>query len=104
MARDILREYGPDSPANQKARAGKGGIMEFRDVMDYAPPQGPTSIGDCGPGLHENNFGNCGSQQRSSTNTHESGSPGLHGKNYKAGNRGQGMNTNPGGMSRTVKG
>lgn len=103
MARDILSEYGPDSPANQKPRATKGGVMEFRDVMGYAPPYGPTNIGDRGPGLHGENFGCCGTQGPYSTPTAESGSPGLKGSNYGSGNGGYGMETKRGGRSNTVK-
>lgn len=63
--RDILSEYGPDSPSNQKPRAGSGGVTEARDVHRYAPPVGPTSIGDPkSPGLHGDNCGNCGTQRK----------------------------------------
>jgi hypothetical protein len=98
MPRDILNEYGPNSPSNQRPRASSGGITQARDVMNYQPPQGPTSIGDRGPGLHENNFGNCGTQQRSNTSTRESGSPGLHGITHPHGE--DDMRTGPGGKSR----
>ncbi len=65
MPRDILSEYGPDSPANQKARASSGGQMPVRDVHNYQPPMGPSNIGDPkSPGLHGDNCGNCGTQQK----------------------------------------
>ena len=65
MARDILGEYGPESPSNQKARATKGGVTEARDVMNYQPPVGPKGISDSKtPGLHGNNCGPNGTQGR----------------------------------------
>ena len=83
MARDILSEYGPESPLNQRPRARSGGIMPVRDVRNYCPPQGPTNINDPrGPGLHGQNCGNTNRPVCSS----EGGSPGLHGDN--SGNRG----------------
>jgi hypothetical protein len=90
---------------NQKPRATKGGMTmaDKRDVMNYAPPFGPTSIGDRGPGLHENNFGNCGTQQRANTDTYECGEPGLRGSRYSGGNGGYGMETKTGSQSNTVK-
>lgn len=88
MSRDILGEYGPESPSNQKPRATNGGQMQPRDVMNYQPPRGPKSIGDHGPGLHGDNYGNCGTQtggRRAET----SGSPGIGGANKGHGtNRG----------------
>ena len=85
MARDILSEYGPESPMNQKSRARVGGIMSDRDVMGYCPPQGPTNINDPkGPGLHGHNCGNTNQPRDRST----SGSVGLHGDNQgKAGSQ-----------------
>lgn len=63
MARDILSEYGPDSPMNQKPRATNGGQMPVRDVRNYQPPVGPSNINDSkSPGLHGTNLGNCGTQ------------------------------------------
>lgn len=88
MARDILSEYGPESPMNQRPRATSGGVTQARDVMNYQPPAGPKTLGDRGPGLHADNYGNCGTQtggRRAET----SGSPGNHGSNKGYGtNRG----------------
>ena len=61
MARDILSEYGPDSPADQKPRASNGGDMPCKD-LPYDPPKGPTSHMQQSPGLHGTNHGNCGTQ------------------------------------------
>jgi hypothetical protein len=53
--RDILSEYGKDSGADEKPRAGSGGVKSARDVMNYKPPVGPTSIDNPkSPGLHGN--------------------------------------------------
>ena len=58
MARDILSEYGNDVPHPQAARATSGGVKSARDVHNYAPPKGPSNIGDPkGPGLHGDNHG-----------------------------------------------
>jgi hypothetical protein len=46
MARDILRDYGPDSPSNQKPVATNGGQCTPRDVHNYQPPVGPSNIND----------------------------------------------------------
>jgi hypothetical protein len=63
MARDILGEYGPDSPSHQKARPTNGGHMEPKE-LPYSPPVGPSNIGDPkSPGLHGTNHGNCGTQR-----------------------------------------
>lgn len=79
---DILKMYGRDTPKPQAARADSGGCKTTRDVMGYASPQGPTNINDTkGPGLHGNNYGNAGSQGKSSLRAERSGSPGLHGRN-----------------------
>ena len=80
MPRDILNDYGPNSPANQKARATNGGQMPVRDVMGYCPPQGPTNITDAKtPGLHGGNHGiaNCFYPDADDSG----GSVGLHGDN-----------------------
>ena len=59
---DILNEYGPDSPANQKPRATNGGQMEKKE-LPYSPPQGPKGLGNSGPGLGGTNHTNCGTQR-----------------------------------------
>lgn len=65
MARDILSEYGSESPSNQKPVATSGGCTEARDVHNYQPPKGPSNIGDPkSPGLHGTNHGNAGTQGR----------------------------------------
>ena len=62
MARDILNEYGPDSPANQMPRATSGGVMSAKPI-NYKPPVGPKNINDSkSPGLHGDNCGCCGTQ------------------------------------------
>lgn len=62
MARDILSEYGPDSPSNQQPRARGGGQMDPKPIR-YSPPKGPSNINDPqSPGLHGTNIGNCGTQ------------------------------------------
>jgi hypothetical protein len=65
MARDILRDYGPDSPSNQKSSATNGGQCTPRDVHNYQPPVGPSNINDSKtPGLHGENHGNAPGQGR----------------------------------------
>ena len=61
MARDILSEFGPDSPSNQKPRATCGGVEEAKP-LPYDPPDGPKGLGNRGPGLGGTNHGNCGTQ------------------------------------------
>jgi hypothetical protein len=89
MARDILSEFGPDSPNPQVARITKNGPVAERDVNKYQPPQGPIGIMRTpGPGHGGANLGCCGTQgQRSSRGDGSGGSPGLHGDS-------KGMGTN----------
>lgn len=64
MARDILGEYGPDMPSNQKPAATNGGQPIVKE-LPYSPPQGPSNINDGrSPGLHGDNHGNNGTQGR----------------------------------------
>lgn len=64
MARDILSEYGPDSPSNQQPRATNGG-QQMPKQMNYSPPVGPKNINDPkSPGLHGENHGNNVNQGR----------------------------------------
>jgi hypothetical protein len=61
MSRDILSEFGPDSPANQQPRATNGGRIDPKP-LSYKPPVGPKGMMKEGPGLHEDNCGCCGTQ------------------------------------------
>jgi hypothetical protein len=90
MARGILSEYGNDSHQPQQPRAKGGGEQSPRDVMNYSPPKGPSNINDAqSPGLHGDNYGNCGTQGPKSTRAESSGSVGIGGRN-------KGMGTNRG--------
>jgi hypothetical protein len=57
MARDILDEYGPNSPDTQKPRATSGGVKEAKP-LPYDPPKGPIGINHEGVGLGGSNHGN----------------------------------------------
>lgn len=82
MARDILGEYGRDTPKPQRAPASSGGVMSVKEIP-YSAPQGPIGINNPQtPGLHGSNHGN--SQQCRADGG--SGSVGLHGTNR--GNKG----------------
>lgn len=61
MARGILNEYGADTPKTQAARATNGGHLTPKD-LPYCPPVGPKGQMRQGPGLGQNNHGNCGTQ------------------------------------------
>ncbi len=64
MARDILSDFGPDSPSNQRPAATNGGQMPVKEIP-YSPPVGPSNIGDSkSPGIHGTNHGNCGTQRK----------------------------------------
>lgn len=61
MTRDILSEYGPDSPSDQQPRATNGGDMPVKDIP-YCKPVGPTNQMHKGPGLAGDNCGNAPGQ------------------------------------------
>lgn len=61
MARDILSEYGEDSPHPQAPRAMSGGVTESKS-LPYSTPVGPKAQMNKGPGLHGDNCGCCGTQ------------------------------------------
>ena len=55
MARDILNEFGPNTPKTQAEACECGGVLpgEEVDVMGYKPPVGPMGINDPkNPGIH----------------------------------------------------
>lgn len=59
------------------------------DVMNYKPPQGPTTLHHEGPGLGGHNLGHCGTQgpepdSRDTQGEHME-SPGLHGDDHHHG-------------------
>jgi hypothetical protein len=86
MARPILSEFGPDASKPQAARATCGGVTMSgkRDVMNYKPPQGPTSIGNQRVGLGGEVY-KMGSQGPSASSPSEGGGAGLHGEAIKPG-------------------
>lgn len=61
MSKDILDMYGPNSPSDQKPGARSGGVTQAKPLR-YDPPVGPKGISHEGPGLGEDNCGNCGTQ------------------------------------------
>ena len=69
MARDILSEYGPESPSPKEGPGSSGltteGGKPYEQSVKYSPPQGPKHMMNERPGLMggENN-GNKGSQGR----------------------------------------
>lgn len=70
-----------------KGMADGGGVKSSRDVMDYQPPCGPTSIGNTKVGLGGTNYGNCGTQGPKGLRQGESGKAGLGGDKSKAGSQ-----------------
>ena len=65
MSKDILNEYGRDTPQKQAPVATSGGCTTAKE-MPYSPPIGPKGIGDAkSPGLHGTNHGCCGTQSGS---------------------------------------
>ena len=87
MARDILGGFGPDTPKKQVPGSTCGGVLmgDKRDVMNYQPPTGPTSISNRRVGLGGENVGNAGTQGKYSTNVSEGGKVGLGGENLDMG-------------------
>lgn len=86
MARDILSEYGPDSPNPQVGRAKSGGEKRAKDVMDYKPPQGPSSVNNpASPGLHGNVYPS--GSQTAAIRGGESGRPGIGGSRKSSGSQ-----------------
>ena len=86
MARDILSEYGDDVPKKAAGRAKSGGVKTAKS-LPYSTPQGPTSLGNRGPGLGGDNYGACGVQGPKAARPREGGGVGLGGEN-----RGKGVN------------
>jgi hypothetical protein len=76
---DIFDSF-PSSKSQGGMRASNGGKQTPRDVMNYAPPTGIKNQ-TRGPGLGQNNYGNCGTQGKSSTGAGTSGRAGLGGTN-----------------------
>lgn len=83
MGRDILSEFGEDSPHPQAPRAMSGGVTKAKD-LPYCPPMGPKPINYERPGLGGGvNYGSCGTQGRHDEPAETSGGPGLDGgKNH----------------------
>jgi hypothetical protein len=79
MAKDIFDSY-PSSKSQGGMRASNGGVMPEKDVMGYKPPTGIKNQ-TRGPGLGQDNYGNCGTQGKYSTGAGSSGMPGLGGEN-----------------------
>lgn len=75
MAKDILREFGPDSPADQRARATSGGVTRAKP-LPYSTPQGPLDQWHQGPGIGhvEPGYGTKGEEAGE-----ETGRPGIGG-------------------------
>jgi len=81
MARKIMQDVSRKEVSNRA-----GGVTRARDVLSYAMPKGPTSIGNRAVGLGGKNHGPCGTQGCYSIKESSSGRPGLGGTNR--GNRG----------------
>ncbi len=80
MARSILNEFGPDTPKFQVPRITKNGPADCGDVLNYGAPTGPKYMMNTGIGLRGGtNFGNAGSQGKSSLSAEDTGHPGIGG-------------------------
>ena len=63
------------------SKSGTQGGGTSRDVLNYAPPQGPSNIGDRkSPGIHGSVYRQ-GTQGPTACDNDETGSVGLHGDN-----------------------
>lgn len=68
-----------------KGKASGGGVKSARDVHNYCPPQGPTTIDNPkAPGLHGTVYRR-GGQGQVGFKGREGGSAGLHGMNHGKG-------------------
>jgi hypothetical protein len=81
MAKDPFEGF-PNSAGPQGTnRASKGGMMmSDKKDLPYSMPYGPKNC-TSGPGLGADNYGNCGTQGKSSTRMSDGGTVGLGGKN-----------------------
>lgn len=85
MAKDILSEYGLDTPKTQVPRATNGGVIKAKPLA-YSTPVGPINQTHVGPGLGGGtNYGHNGSQGMSEAKASESGSSGLGGEKLQHG-------------------
>jgi len=80
MARDILGEFGSNSPSNQRARATSGGVTQAKE-LPYSPPQGPRAQFKSGSGHPEPGYGTKG-ESLGEGYEEFTGSPGIGGTNH----------------------
>lgn len=85
--KDIFDSY-PSSKSQGSMRAKNGGNVPVRDVMNYATPYGIKNQ-TRGPGLGQDNYGNAGTQSKSSIKISSSGVVGLAGQNMSNGSQGK---------------
>lgn len=90
MTKGILGEYGPESkPGGRRAECG-GVTMKDKKDLPYSMPQGPKGQMHQGPGLGQNNYGNCGTQGKGNQRIGSSGRAGIGGENRgKSGTQGK---------------